>query len=371
MQNNNPSKSLIMRNILNQGVSYQINTWSSFSKEMTIEEVLLEIKSEKYKQQVTNLRNLLLNNKKEEYSIHKRTLPAVTFCGTFDGERKKSKLKKYNSFIVLDIDKLNQVELNRIKDCLKNEPYIFSYWLSPSNEGIKGLVSICYNFELNNELLDRAHKSAFQKLASYFKNKHEIELDYSGSDTTRLCFFSFDPAIVIKEELLQFEVNEGDLTPVILSRETNKIRELKLSSNRDTLYNPGNRNNPGDRHTIVAILKCLEKRELSITYSYEQWFKVAMAIANTFTYDIGEKYFLKFSSIDRTKYDEVNCKNFLRSCYESRSGAVKFNTIVYFAIEKGFITKKQRERGSEVVDESLSQVSSSKTVIHLPEDLKK
>lgn len=371
METNNTSKSLIREDILNKGVSYQINTWSSFSKEMTIKEALLEIHSDKHKQQVTDLRNLLLNDKKEDYTSHKRTLPAVTFCGTFDGERKKSKIKNYNSVIVLDIDKLNEVELNRIKDCFKNEPNVFSFWVSPSNEGIKGLVSLRYNFKLNNELLDRAHKSAFQKLALYFKEKHNIELDNSGSDTTRLCFFSFDPTIVIKEEVFQFEINEGDLMPAIVSIEKNKIRELNFASNRDALFNPENRNSPSDRYTMGAILKCLEKRKLSITNSYEEWYKVAMAIANTFTYEIGEKYFLKLSSFDKTKYNEVNCKNFLLNCYESRSGAVKFNTIVYFANEKGYITKKQRERGSEAVDESLSQVSSSKTVIHLPEDLKK
>ena len=98
---------------------------------MTVKEALLEIQSDKHKQQVTYLRNLLQNDKKEEYTSHKRTLPAVTFCGTFDGERKKSKIKNYNSVIVLDIDKLNEEELNRIKDCFQDEPNVFSFWVSP------------------------------------------------------------------------------------------------------------------------------------------------------------------------------------------------------------------------------------------------
>ena len=79
-----------------------------------------------------------------------------------------------------------------------------------------------------------------------------------------------------------------------------------------------------------------------------------MAIANSFTYEIGEKYFIKLSSFDKTKFNEVNCKNFLLNCYESRNGTVKFSTIVYFANEKGYITKKQRDRGSEAVNENLS-----------------
>jgi len=357
--------------ILNKVVSYQKNTWSSFSKEMTIDEVLHEIQSDIHKSQVQNLRNLLQQNKRDEYNSHKRTLPAVTFCGTFDVERKKSKIKNYNALIVLDIDKLDGPELARIKDCFEKEPLVFSYWESPSKEGIKGLVSIRYQFELTNANLDGAHKGAFKKLASYFKVNYNIELDTSGSDTTRLCFFSHDPLLRLKKEFIEFEIAEIDLLPIVSSKKKSNDSVLKISSNKDALNNPANRNSPGDRYTIAAIIRFLEKKKSSITNSYEEWYKVAMAIANTFTYEVGEKYFLKLSSLDSSKYNETECKNFLTNCYESRSGAIKFNTIVYFANKKGYITKKQRERGSEVVDESLSQVSSSKTVLHLPEDLKK
>lgn len=360
-----------MEEILKKRVSFQNNTWSAFSKEISIDEVLQEIQSNKHKTQIQNLRSLIQNNKKEEYNSHKRTLPAVTFCGTFDVERKKSKIKKYNSVIVLDVDKLNEQELKRAKECFLNELIVFSFWESPSKEGLKGLVSLGYNFELNNENLDRAHKGAFKKLAQYFKEKHNVELDNSGSDTTRLCFFSYDPSIVIKENVYQFAINESDILPIIETKEKTEHVELKFASNKDALHNPANRNAQGDRYTIAAITRFLEKKNESITNSYEEWYKVAMAIANSFTYAIGEKYFIKLSSFDRAKFNEIGCKNFLVNCYEIRNGAIKFKTIVYLANAKGYVTKKQRERGSEAVDESLSQVSSSKTVIHLPEDLKK
>lgn len=368
---NKSSQSNNLNEVLNKRTSYQKNTWSSLTQEMTIREVLFEIKSEKYKSQVLNLRELLQNNKKEEYSFHKKTLPAVTFCGTFEGERKKSKIQSYNSLIILDIDKLEEQEFKRIKECLIHEPLVFSFWESPSKEGLKGLVSLKYNFVLNDENLDLAHKGAFKKLALFFKEKYYIELDNSGNDITRLCFFSYDPSIVIKEDLVELELFELDILPRdTISRKT-KIHEVKFASNRDALYNPANRNDPGDRNIVAAIIKFLEKKKLSITNSYDEWYKVAMAIANSFTYEIGEKYFLKLSAFDPEKYNEVNCKNFLLNCYETRNGALKFNTIVYFANEKGYITKKQKVRGSEAVDTSLSQVSSSKTVVYLPEELKK
>ena len=64
-----------------------------------------------------------------------------------------------------------------------------------------------------------------------------------------------------------------------------------------------------------------------------------MAIANSFTFDIGEGYFQRLSSFDKDKYNPANCKDFLMNCYESRTGAIKFSTIVYLAIEKGYKSK--------------------------------
>lgn len=375
MTDNSQHISTFDSGVLDKQISYQVNTWSSPSKEMTIKEALLEIKSNNHKQQVLRLRSILQAGNKEEYSSHKRTLPAVTFCGTFDRERKKAKLKTYNSILVLDIDKLDSFELSRCKDSLLNEQTVFSYWVSPSTEGLKGLVLLQFNFEINSSNIDIAHKKAFQKLSKHFKESYNIELDVSGSDTTRLCFFSYDPEIVIKENIVPFQVTEADL---IIKRETDKpensnTKKIVASGSRDLLYNPKDRNKPNDRYTIAAIIKFLERKKSSITSSYEQWYKVAMAISNSFTYDIGEKYFLRLSALDKEKYNEMNCRNFLLNCYETRSGAITFSTIIYFANQKGYTTKKQRERGSEVVDENLSQVSSSNTVtnVHLPEDLKK
>lgn len=375
MSNNNQHIPSLDLGILDRQISYQVNTWSSPTKEMTIKEALLEIKSNNHKQQVLRLRSILKAGNKDEYGSHKRTLPAVTFCGTFDGERKKSKLKTYNSILVLDIDKLESSELNRCKNCLLNEQKVFSYWISPSTEGLKGLVLLQFTFEINSSNIETAHKSAFQKLSKHFKESYNIELDVSGSDTTRLCFFSYDPDIVIKENIIPFQITETDLVNKSEKnvQENSKAAKIISTGSRDLLYNPKDRNKPNDRYTIAAIIKYLERKNFSITSSYEQWYKVAMAISNSFTFEIGEKYFLKLSALDKDKYDEINCKNFLLNCYETRSGAITFSTIIYFANQKGYITKKQRERGSEVVDENLSQVSSSNTVtsVHLPEDLKK
>ena len=332
--------------ILKYSVSYQENTWAKLSKEITIQESLLLIKSETFKQKIDNLRNYLNVGNKAEYDKNKVKLPAVTFCATFEEKRKKEELKNYNSIIVIDIDKLDNEALKKVWCFLEKDPLIFTFWKSPSNKGIKGLISVQYKFELNNENIDLAHKSAFKKLSDYFKNNYDIELDKSGSDTTRLCFFSYDNELILKENYQSFEVLESELLVLNTEKKGKTIKVQSLSS-KDSLFNPSNRNNQSDRKTVGAIIKFLERKNSSITTSYENWYKVAMSISNSFTYDIGLDYFKRFSSIDKEKYDETNCANFLQNCYESRNGSIKFNSIIHLANEKGYLTKQQKKKGSE------------------------
>mgnify|MGYP000848936914 CR=1 FL=1 len=67
-----------------------------------------------------------------------------------------------------------------------------------------------------------------------------------------------------------------------------------------------------------------------------------MAIANTFTYEIGLNYFLQLSSLDSDKYNKVTATNFLVNCYETRKGIVNFSSIVYLANQKGYKIKYQK-----------------------------
>ncbi len=332
--------------ILKYNVSYQANAWAKLSCEITIEKSLNLIKSETFKQEIGKLRNYLNNGNKSEYDKHKVKLPAVTFCATFENKRKKEELKKYNSLIVIDIDKLDSENLNKVWNFLEKDKYVFTFWKSPSNKGVKGLISIQYDFELNNENIDLAHKSAFKKLSDYFKENYHIELDKSGSDTTRLCFFSYDSELILKEKYTPFEILEPELL-VLKTIKKDKTVITKSINSRDALYNPENKNNQSDRKTINSIIKFLERKNLSITNSYENWYKVAMSIANSFTYDIGLKYFKRLSLLDKEKYDEINCINFLQNCYESRNGSITFKSIIHLANEKGYLTKQQKKKSSE------------------------
>lgn len=258
----------------------------------------------------------------------------------------------------LHIDKLKNEELIDNWNALKADKYVLSLWKSPSYEGIKGLVSLQFNFTFDLEQIDSVHKSAFHKLVGYFIEKYQINLDISGSDTTRLCFVSYDPNLIIKDTFLPFEIDKNDLISIPTSKNHNKrISSVGILPSK-ILYHSHGKNNPYSRYLMSSIIRFLEKRKLLITYAYHNWMVIGNAIANSFTYDIGLKYFLRLSALDESKYNEENCKRFLANCYKTQNGRAGFGTILYFAGKAGYKIQKRKRRGTEVIGVNLSQFSS-------------
>lgn len=324
--------------ILKSVVSYQKDTWAILSKQMTIDEVIKEIKSDIYSKKVGKLRELLAEGDNESYKAEKLKLPAVTFCGTFNQARKKENLKEYNQLIVLDIDKLTPEQLTETINHLEKDKYVFSFWLSPSNQGVKGIVPLKYNFAIND--IDVSHKSAFEKLSNYFFKEYKITLDPSGSDTTRLCFMSYDTNINIKNEIHSFEIEEADIqNETQYQNKENKKIKIYNTTKKNALYNPSAKNKNTDKRAIKDIIIYLTKKRIVITGEYEKRYKIAYAIANTFTFDLGLKFYLDLCKIETLKYNETKEKNLLEYCYENNSGWTKFKYIEELIKNYGYVKR--------------------------------
>jgi len=295
---------------------------------------LKDIKEGKYKSIIEKCRYFTKNNDYDSYKTLKIKLPIVTFCGTFKNGRKLENLDVYSNIMILDIDHIDLSNTDNIKEKLTNDNYIYSVWLSPSNEGLKALVKI--------NGTPKEHKSSFNSLKEYFKTKYDIELDNSGCDITRLCFVSWDENLYLNtnseiytDKLIIEVVNETKSKKSILSKSLNK-----------SAYATEGLNKPEHRKMINLIIKFLKRKDLSITNSFDKWLRVALAIASTFSYDIGEKYFLSLCELDKEKHNELESKNILKYCYNNRNlemaSSISLGTIVFYAKEKGFISKKDR-----------------------------
>lgn len=324
-----------LKELLELEVTYFDKLWTA-PKATNLKNIFNEIKSEKHGRIADYLKELYYKGDTENYKTHKRWLPVVTFCATFEGGRKKEHLKNYNYITVLDIDKTGSVELQRIKELLFDEDYVFSYWDSPSKDGIKGLVHLNYSFNIDEVGINESHKIAFSQLIGHFSKNYRIELDTSGSDFTRLCFISQDTQLILKDKVESFTVEYKPLQKSSGKSKGQVAKTSKGNRSKDALFNPRGKNNVYQRRTLKNIIKFLTKNSLSITDSYEKWLRVAFAISNSFTFDIGIKYFNELCILDTDKYVEIECKNLLINCYENTRGEIGFDTIIHLAVETGF-----------------------------------
>ena len=162
----------------------------------TIPEILNEIKTGKYRPGITYLRKSLAENKLEAYEKAKKSLPAFTPSGKFVGGRKMEFLEAYSNFIILDIDKLSQTDLQNAKHKANQSEYTYASFISPSGNGLKILVKV------NTTKED--HKETFLAIQKHYETLLNHEIDKSGKDITRLCFYSFDDNLYQNENAKTF-----------------------------------------------------------------------------------------------------------------------------------------------------------------------
>ena len=317
--------------LLPLSVSYQSQIWLPIEKEVSIGNVLTSIQSGELDREIMQIRDSLAKGDMESFAMHKRSLPAVTFCASFDGQRKTEFLKDYNAVMVLDIDKLDPEELETTAAILQSDPYVFAYWVSPSGKGFKGLVALEYSFALKREQIANTHKKAFGKLSHYFFEHYGLELDESGCDITRLCFLSSDPDLVMKQVVDPFLIEQLDLIEV-LKPSSSKRQPDEIEDKRRLQF----KNKPEEKALVASVIEFLQKENLSITDAYEQWYRVAYALSEAFTYKLGLDYYLQLCAMDGNRFDEPASREMFHYCYKNADGRIKLNSLLYYATKLGF-----------------------------------
>jgi len=306
----------------------QFDTVKSKShRQILLFEELRNIKTGLYKDLVIECRKALLENNKELYNLLKSKLPVVTFCGEFENGHRASDLMVYNNLMIIDIDSVYD-NIDELKKRLGVDKYILSLWISPSGNGLKGIIK-------TGNVIEH-HKAAFSSLREYFFERYAIELDKSGSDVCRLCYCSWDENIIYNPNSELYTEILSDQKVAITDK---KRKELNIALTKNAYATEG-LNNSNDRYLMKKIISYLYKKDISITINHNNWIKVALAISYSFSYDVGEKYFLQLCRLDKDKHDENASINLLKYCYNKRQlntlNTVSFGTVIFMAKEKGF-----------------------------------
>ena len=211
--------------------------------ERNLIDILQEIKSEKYQSEVNSIRYALHKGDEKTADEIKSGLNGFTMSGTFGTSRTKVNLNSYSQIIGLDFDHIPLTELSDLVNLINECKYTFASFISPSGEGIKVFIKINSNAT--------EHTTAYNQVATFYKNLSGYDFDAKCKDITRLCFVSCDPETYINEAATTFEVQEEVTQPSKVQKTENLTFEatdtlldkcLKFTEQKEQYAN-GNRNN--------------------------------------------------------------------------------------------------------------------------------
>ena len=237
--------------------------FNEVTEQKDILKILSDIKTGVYQNAITYLRKSLADDKKEAAERAKKSLPAFTPSATFNGGRKMEFLTNYNGLMVLDIDKLEKEKLQQCKTKIRMDDFVFASFVSPSGNGLKIFVKVSTDKE--------QHKETFLELQRYFEELLEVEIDKSGKDITRLCFFSYDPELYLNENAETFYPNTEKGSKEKKQNPKTENRTSEVAVDNDTIYEhsvrftekkiqftEGNRNN-----FVYALANNLNRKGIS------------------------------------------------------------------------------------------------------------
>lgn len=212
----------IFKTLYNTDVPYYISLEKCFSR----------IKEGKSKEKVIAIRA----GDKEV----KKQLPAIVFAGEFT-ERNKKGLKQHSGLMVVDFDKYpsNEILKSELVKLKKNKHFVCVF-ISPSGNGIKGVVKIPVCDALSHEKYFKAFQEKFN--FDYF--------DIANCNVDRVCFESYDPNIYINYDAEIFEpklidkgFNISERVPLLPLNDEGKIIELISNFKWSKSFTEGQRNN--------------------------------------------------------------------------------------------------------------------------------
>lgn len=329
----------------------QFNIFLDFYRiiaEMTEEEIVSAIGSPKYRNTVESVRRIFLEQGEKAANEEKKKLPSVTFSANYRGGRSNATLVKYLGYIVIDIDHLSKEELARILQTVRACSYTRIAFISPKGMGLK---IIAHTQRPDGTLPDTIqeiedfHNAAYNKVASFYSQLCQTEIDTSGQDVGRTCLLSYDPGIYFNRDATPFIVEQPPLfyktqkkkkTPGRKKQETdnNPVSEetalnyhsshaslmvtLNYYHNKSEKYTEGNRNNylhhlacKYNRHGIpdqeaAAFIKSL----FTDLPAVETDSLIASAYAHTEEFNTNK--------LNSTQKRMLQIKQHISECYETR-----------------------------------------------------
>ena len=263
-------------------MSYIINH-SKLVSEITMEEAVAEIRSNKHQAKTLEIRRLSDAGDVEGANRVKGTLPGFTPAGTFLGRRKADCINGHTSFIVLDVDGVAPELFGEICRKLETDVHTCVRYTSPKR-GVKIIVrgeplevaDSCTQ-QQRVEIIREYHSRLFRSLVPYYEELIGVKIDVSGSDLPRITYLCHDPYVYHNPESVPFVVPTGDTakrrrtpaTRITVPEAENLNASMNLQSD-DTTEEGNKSRKKGDKvkKSFLMLFRALEM-QLGKVKNYE------------------------------------------------------------------------------------------------------
>ena len=263
----------------------QFNIFLDFYRiiaEMTEEEIVSAIGSPKYRNIVESVRRTFLEQGEKAANEEKKKLPSVTFSANYRGGCSNATLVKYLGYIVIDIDHLSKEELARILQTVRACSYTRIAFISPKGMGLK---IIAHTQRPDGTLPDTIqeiedfHNAAYNKVASFYSQLCQTEIDTSGQDVGRTCLLSYDPGIYFNRDATPFIVEQPPLF-----YKTQKKKKTPGKKKQETDNNPVSEETALNYHSSHASLM------VTLNYYHNKSEKYTEGNRNNYLHHLACKY---------------------------------------------------------------------------------
>lgn len=270
------------------------------SKTYSIQKFMNAIKTGEWQQIVMKARKL----KGTALSEFKRNhVPAVTISGRFGDGRSNSDLIRHSDFIAIDVDAADNVDVQKRKRQLRDDPYVAGYFTSIGGEGL------CILFKIKGS----THHYAYENIAEYLKEKYNLIADPSCKNVSRIRFVSWDPERYWHFQKLRFDAPEP------------KPKDAPVTDDYDL-------------HDIVELVETAERKGKDLMKGYQAWYRIGQALA--IFGEEGRELFHRLSRVNKREYNKAIADKQYDNCLDQESKGMRDvrvspGTIFYIAKQNG------------------------------------
>lgn len=306
---------------------YELSFFTGFNDKepisLPVKEFIDLVQSDKWKDIISDLREIRSRSESEYKKEKGRLLPFVTPSGRFEGGRKASQLVEHSGIFPLDFDADENPILVRhaeeIRDRVAKDPSVIAVFVSPSGDGIAVFCRIDPD----------QHNLSFLSLCDHFRVNYELihDRDCTG-EVCRARFVSHDPGAIYNPDAVVFDRYVEHEVDIPRKERKSLPEDLMLTLER--------------AREIESALAVLSPDD------YDAWVKVGMAVHSECPGMAGFNLWQKWSLLNdsASKYDEGDSIRTWQS-FGKREG-VTLGTLFKMAQDAGW--RREPKQGAAAED---------------------